>query len=485
MTDHKDYESLKARFADIQQLHNARAILNRDMITVMAPGSAADRTEQLVALTRLAHEKLTDQCVGDWLESASESIDEMPEDDRANLIEMQRRFKHAIAVPAALMAEKARLASIGQQNHTRWKKDGDWNAARPHLEAVFALAREAARARQQVLGTETAYDALIDQFDPYSSAAQIETWFAPVEDFLKETIPVLANSGPDASSAPAVPMAAQEKIFRCVASDMGFDFNRGLMFMVQAHPSCYGTPDDQRFTTRASEHEFAEGLRAVIHETGHGLYEQNLPRGWRYQPAGSSAGMSVHESQSLFWEMQVSHHPAFESYINAMLPDGVTMPPRRVTPSLIRVEADEVTYPMHVFLRFDLEKKLIGGTLEIADLPDAWNEGIKERLGVVPPDHGKGCLQDIHWIEGFVGYFPSYTLGAMMAAQLMAAMRRDLDVDRQIAGGDFKPMLAWLADRIHRHGSLLPPQDLVAQATGEAFNPVFFIDHLKTRFLSQ
>ncbi len=484
------YDRLKHRFSMIQQLRNAAGILNRDMITVMPAGAANDRAAQLVALSAAAHDYLTAPQAAEDLATAESSIKALDEGDALNLRAMRRQHTHAAGVPAALVARAAALGAVGDQNHSAWRRAGDWDAVRPHYEDIFAVQRDIAAAKQAALGTATPYDALIDEYDPGGSAAAIEAWFAPVDKFLRDAIPQAARKHPDEMvDVVSCPLPAQEAIFRAVAAAFGFDFTRGVYYMIDQHPSCYGTPDDQRFTTFAREEGFADSLLTMAHEVGHGLYEQNLPAAWRYQPAGASVGMTIHESQSLFWEKQVASHPAFKRWLAPLSAkhggpkDVVSL--RSVLPSLIRVTADEMTYPMHIFLRFDLEKRLMDGNLKVKDIPDAWAEGMRARLGIVPKNHTEGCLQDIHWAFGAVGYFPSYSLGAMTAAQLMAALRRDVpDVDGLIGAGNFAPLLRWLTDNIHRHGSRLMPMDLVRQATGETLNPAHFIKHLSDRYLA-
>ena len=256
-------------------------------------------------------------------------------------------------------------------------------------------------------------------------------------------------------------------------------------------------PDDVRITTRYAEDDFASAVMGVIHETGHALYERGLPRQWRHQPVGQARGMSLHESQSLLMEMQACRSAAFIAFLAPLARDafGGSGPAwdadnfrrlyTRVTPDFIRVEADEVTYPAHVILRYRLEKALIGGDMQLADLPAAWNEGMKKLLGIVPPSDREGCLQDIHWYDGAWGYFPTYTLGAMTAAQLFeAACRAQPEIPAAIGKGDFTPLLAWLRTNVHGQGSRLPARELLTAATGRPLDPAVFKAHLERRYLN-
>jgi carboxypeptidase Taq len=263
-----------------------------------------------------------------------------------------------------------------------------------------------------------------------------------------------------------------------------------------AHPFCGGLPSDVRITTRYNEGDFASALMSVLHETGHALYERGLPPAHARQPVGENAGMAVHESQSLIIEMQASRSDAYLSWLAPELhrafggnpalyaPENLIRLQRRVARSFIRVDADEMTYPAHVILRFRLERAILAGDLAVSDIPGAWNDGMRAMLGIVPPDDARGCLQDIHWYDGLFGYFPNYTLGAMTAAQLMAAARRvEPDLDAALACGDLSPLLGWLRANIHARGNLLGFSDLLRAATGEPLNPAHFKEHLRARYL--
>jgi carboxypeptidase Taq len=263
------------------------------------------------------------------------------------------------------------------------------------------------------------------------------------------------------------------------------------------HPFCGGTPTDVRITTFYDEADAAKALLGVLHETGHALYERGLPAAYARQPVGEAAGMAAHESQSLIVEMQACRSDAFLRFLGGELrarfgceatevaPENLALLWRRVARGFIRVDADEITYPAHVILRFRLEKAMIEGALQVADLPSAWNDGLEKLLGIRPPNDAKGCLQDIHWHDGAFGYFPSYTLGAMAAAQLMKAARvAEPGLDDALAKGDMAPLLGWLRQNVHGQGSLLGFQDLLRAATGKPLDPQDFMDHLRARYLA-
>jgi carboxypeptidase Taq len=278
---------------------------------------------------------------------------------------------------------------------------------------------------------------------------------------------------------------------------LGFDFNHGRLD-VSLHPFTGGASGDQRITTRYSDVDFMTSLMGTIHETGHALYEQHLPKAWRHQPVGNSRGMVVHESQSLLMEMQISRSKEFLSFAAPLMrevfgarpedeawqPEALFRLHTRVSRSLIRTEADEITYPAHIILRYRLERALIAGDLPLRDLPGAWNDGLKTLLGIAPPDDRLGCLQDIHWYDGAFGYFPTYTLGAMTAAQLFDAARKVIPaLPAAIGRGEFKPLVDWLSENVHGNASYLTSRELLTAATGRPLDPAIFKAHLKARYL--
>jgi carboxypeptidase Taq len=290
--------------------------------------------------------------------------------------------------------------------------------------------------------------------------------------------------------------AAQRNLGLQLMTALGFDFKHGRLD-VSLHPFCGGTPDDVRITTRFDEGDFTSAIMGVLHETGHGLYERGLPQEWRYQPVGEALGMAIHESQSLLVEMQMSRSLPFLEFAAPLIRDafggsGPAWEPQslyrnliNVEPGFIRVNADEVTYPMHVILRYRLEKQMIVGDLALSDLPAAWNDGLESLLGVRPPNDREGCLQDIHWYDGAWGYFPTYTLGAMTAAQLFAAaLQSDPQISLGIAKGNFTALVAWLGKNVHSLGCSLGPEKVIEQASGRPLDSKAFISHLKARYLS-
>ncbi|GAN81213.1 carboxypeptidase M32 [Acidocella aminolytica] len=485
------YEALKSSFHRIACLDEASAMLGWDAAAMMPDGGAAARGEQLAVLAGLRHEFLCAPEIGDKLAEAGEQSGW----DKQNLALMREAHVRAIALPRELVEAQVRAGQVCETIWRSARKAGDFSAVREALAEVVRLTREGAVILGEALGM-TPYDALMSQYQRGIGAAQAGAIFARYEAFLWEVLPraeeLQARQTHEALPAGPYPEAVQAVLARRLAEAAGLNFNAARLD-ISAHPFCGGTPSDIRITTRYDEGDFAAALMGVLHETGHALYEQNLPAAWARQPVGAAAGMAVHESQSLIVEMQAVRSDAYLSYLaslaaeafgKAITPAGLKHRLRRVERSFIRVEADEMTYPAHVLLRFRLEQALLSDDLAVKDLPGAWNEGFKALLGIVPPDDAQGCLQDIHWFDGAIGYFPSYTLGAMAAAQLMAAARKALpDLDEALARGNLSPLTGWLAAHVHGRGSSAGFNDILLAATGEGLNPAYFEAHLTSRYL--
>jgi len=493
MTKNSAYTQLEARFARLSHLDQATGFLHWDMATVMPDGGAASRGDQLATLKSLSHALLTEKSVGELLDAAAaEPLDNW---QAANLREMRRDWLHAAAVPTDLVEKLSKASSACEMIWRQARPRSDFAQVKESLQAVLDLTREVARIKSQALSLSP-YDALLDSYEPGGRSAEIEILFADLAGFLPGFLQEALAAQPPAPTLPKgpFPRGAQKDIGLGLMATLGFNFDHGRLDE-SLHPFCGGTPDDVRITTRYSEDSFIPSLFGVIHETGHALYEQGLPAAWRHQPVGRARGMSLHESQSLLMEMQACRSRAFFRHLAPLLergfdgsdpwqPDPLFDATMRVKPDFIRVDADEVTYPAHVILRFNLEKALIDGSLVLDDLPAAWNEGMRDLLGITPPDDRRGCLQDIHWYDGAFGYFPAYSLGAMTAAQLFAAARRALpDLDADLAQGRFAPLLGWLRTHVHERASLLDNRALLTEATGSPLDASFFKDHLRRRYL--
>jgi carboxypeptidase Taq len=493
------YSELESRFHRLYALRNAVGMLHWDMATMMPPGGAAARTEQVAALQVVCHELLADPALADLLDRSEAERANLDEWQHANLAEMRRQWVHATALDGKLVEALSKACSNCEQIWRKARPAGDFAMVKSALAALLKLVREAAQAKAAKLGCSP-YDALLDEYEPGGRSAEIDPIFEDLAAFLPEfrrrVLEHQATRPAPVMPAGPFPVERQRALGEKLMQVFGFEFEHGRLD-ISLHPFCGGVPDDVRITTRYNEDDFTQAVMAVIHETGHALYERGLPPDWRHQPVGQARGMSVHESQSLLMEMQASRSRPFIGFVAPLAraafggdgaawnEDNLYRLYTRVKPDFIRVDADEVTYPAHVILRYRLERALIAGDMTLDDLPAAWNAGMKELLGIVPPSDREGCLQDIHWYDGAWGYFPTYTLGAMTAAQLFdAACRAKPEIPEAIGKGDFAPLLAWLRAHVHGHGSRLPNRDLLTQATGRPLDPAVFKRHLETRYLS-
>ena len=450
----------------------------------------------MATLRQMAHELLTDVQTLGLLDEAEADAAPLDAWQRANLREMRRAHARAIALEPALVAALVRATARAEMAWRDARANADFRALEPALAEVVRLTREEAVAKAQVLGLQP-YDALLDGYEPGLRMAQIDALLDSLAAFLPDFLErVLARQRAPLPLEGPFEAARQMALGRRLMAQMGFDFERGRLDE-SAHPFCGGVPDDIRLTARYEETDITSGLMAILHETGHALYSAGLPQAWRHQPVGEARGMVAHESQSLLIEMQVCRSRAFLRHLAPLLAstfgrddpalsaDNLYRRAIHVARGYIRVDADEVTYPLHVILRYRLEKALLDGRLEIADLPGAWNEGMQALLGLTPPDDRLGCLQDIHWSVGAIGYFPCYTLGAIMAAQLFeAAGRADPEILEAVGRGDFSRLLGWLRANVHAQGSLMDMPELLTRATGRPLELQPFLDHLQARYLA-
>jgi carboxypeptidase Taq len=470
-------EALRSRLAVIADLSQALALMRWDQSTMMPRGGAAGRAGALSSLERLRHERLVDPALADLvaeLEGAS-----LGGDDAALVRETRRDVERAAKQPADLVARRARASSLGREAWQQARADADFALFAPHLREHVELAREMAAALD---GEAEPYDVLHDGYERGSTAAAVEATFAPLRASLVELVGAIRESGGTCDTSPVLQSfdeAGQERFALEVATLFGYDLHRGRLDRT-VHPfaSRIGR-GDVRITTRYDPHDLRNAIFAIWHEAGHGMYEQGLPDAYAGTPLGTYASLGVHESQSRLWENLVGRSLAFWEWgferLRAVFPGQLDDVPverfhaavNAVTPSFIRVEADEVTYHLHVMARFELEQGLIDGSLDVDDLPAAWNERYEAYLGVTPPDDRVGCLQDVHWSEGGIGYFPTYTLGTLLSVQLWEAMQRDLgDLDEALRRGEFGGISSWLHDRIHSQGRRFTPAELVERATG-------------------
>ena len=490
------YLELERRFERMYLLRDAAAVLEWDASTFMPDGGAQARADQMATLRVLRHEMLTAPDLGELFDKASSG--DLDEWQRANVREMRREHVHATAVPAQLVEARSQAVSACEMRWRSARKANDFEGLRPLLEEVLRLTREVAQAKSGALSVSP-YDALLDEWEPGGRSADLDRVFGALESFLPALVGRVIEHqashplphGPDG----VFPESKQTELAHRVMAAMGFEREHGRLD-VSVHPFCGGTPEDVRITSRWDEADFVTGLFSVVHETGHALYERGLPRKWIRQPVGNARGMSMHESQSLLWEKQAGRSPEFTEWLapiarevfggsgprwtgEAILGDML-----RVERSLIRVDADEVTYPLHVILRYRLERAMIAGELAVKELPAAFDEGMEKLVGIRPPNVCDGCLQDIHWPGGMFGYFPTYTLGAMTAAQLYSAAREAVPtIPESLSRGDAKPLLTWLRTNVHEKGSLLDGNELITRATGRPLDAEVFRKHLERRYL--
>jgi len=490
------YSDLVDKLEEISRLGGVMSTLHWDQEVIMPSGAAESRAKQISALAGVIHERSTDPKLGECLSQLSaEDPSIFNAFEACNIREAQREYDKETKVPKKMVQEMAELGSRGHSIWAKAREDNKFSDFASTLKRFIELKKEWAAC---VFPDLSVYDANIDNFERGTTTAEI----APIFESLKsELIPLIqsvkeAKYQPDTSFLQGTfPVDKQEALGKQVSRDMGFAFDQGRMD-VSVHPFCGGGhPTDVRITTRYRDSDFIESLYAVIHETGHGLYEQGRMAQGRDLPVSEALTMGIHESQSLFWERMIGQNRAFCAHyietIRATFPqnlqavsvDALYEAINTCNPSFIRVEADELTYPLHVILRFEIERGLFDGSVTIQDLPELWNNKMSDYLGVRPPTDALGVLQDVHWSGGAFGYFPSYTLGAMYACQFFNTMQNQLpDTVKNIEAGNFAPIKTWLNDKIHSQGSLYSPQELVQKITGEALNPKHFTDYLKTKY---
>jgi len=494
-----EYAELERRFGRMSAVNRAGAILNWDRSTMMPDGASDDRADQLATLGVISHEMMVAPDMPDLLSRAEEGKATLDAWRAANLREMRHSWTHENALPSDLVEARTRASSACEMAWREAKKNNDFKALLPTMGAVLKIVREVAAAKSAALGLSQ-YDALLDEYEPGGRSTRVDALFSDLSAVLpgllarvverqKRGTQPLPLDGP-------FPVEAQRRLGEELLHVIGFDFNHGRLD-VSAHPFTGGTADDVRITTRYDEADFARALMGVLHECGHGLYEAGLPRDWRRQPVGNARGMVLHESQSLLMEMQACRSDAFIAYAAPLMRQAfgksgaawevgnIHKIYTRVAPGFIRVDADEVTYPLHIMLRYRLERAVLGGDLALADLNVAWNDGMKELLGIVPTNDAVGCLQDIHWPDGSWGYFPTYTLGALAASQFFAAVRKaNPGLMEALSRGDFTGLLRWLRANVHNKGSLADTDTILAQATGAPLGTAAFKAHLESRYLS-
>ncbi len=488
------------RFATAGKLQAAGAMLNWDAQTHMPPGGAWARGEQMAAITEVSADLVGSEAAAAELAEAEALANKLEPDDRSDLAEMRREHIHASAAPKELLAARSRVAQTLQAVWTRAKPENDWKSFAPGFAELLTITREIAHAKAEALGT-TPYGALIDAYDPGVGEALIDPIFAELAAVLPDLIAEVRErqaGWPDPIPFGEIPVERQAALSHRLALAVGHDPDR---FRIDAAPHPFSvphSPGDVRFTTRYDTHQVKFSINATLHEAGHAMYEANLPRAFAFRPGGMARGMTAHESQSLSLEKMAGRSREFLTWLAPRMAEEFGGDParwsvsnvlnawRRLDEGFIRVEADELSYPLHVILRYRLEQALIAGDLQPADAPGAWDDLFQKLLGRRPPDLAHGCLQDIHWAAGLMGYFPNYAMGSMLAAQLFErATADDAEILPALGQGDFTPYFAWVRPRVHERASLVSFADLVETATGAPLRADAFKRHVRRRYLEE
>jgi carboxypeptidase Taq len=497
----KVLERLRVLDAEIRRLAHVSAVLSWDQETYMPPKAVGERSEQLELLSGLIHDRQSSPELGELLSQAGASDrrplgpDDAAPVERAYLRELYRAYRRSTRLPRRLVTELAKQAAVGQARWQEARKAADFGQFAPQLDVILGLVRDIA----SCLGyKEHPYDPLLDEYEPWMKTSELEKVFAGLRPKLRGLVQRISSSGrrPDTSFLKAIyPVDRQREFSLTVLKAIGYDFQRGRLDE-SAHPftTTLGRAD-VRLTTRYNPEFFNTGVFGTIHEAGHGLYELGLGAELADTILADGTSMGIHESQSRMWENLIGRSLPFWVFfyprLKALFPqtlEAVRLEDfhraiNAVEPSLIRVEADEVTYNLHILVRFELEKRLLTGDLRVGELPEAWKAQYREALGVVPPDDSQGVLQDIHWSMGSFGYFPTYALGNLYAAQFYRTMKRDLPgMEEELVRGEFAPVLSWLRDKVHRLGRLVPAAELCRQVTGESLDPACLAEYLENKY---
>ncbi|MFI4974617.1 MAG: carboxypeptidase M32 [Caulobacterales bacterium] len=494
------YARVVHRFSLAGKLDAAQTMLNWDAQTHMPRGGAWARAEQMAALTEVSTDLIGSRAAGDELQEAEAIAGALEPDERADLTEMRRLWAHASAVPAELHSAKARISQNLQSSWVRARAESDFASFAGPFKELLSVIREIGAAKAEALGA-TPYGAMIDEYDPGVGEAMIDPIFADLAGFLPPLIAEVRErqaAWPEPLPFGEVPVDRQAELAHRLAAAVGHHPDH---FRIDAAPHPFSaphSPGDVRFTTRYDVSNPRFSILATLHEAGHAMYEFNLPRDFAFRPAGLARGMTVHESQSLSLEMIAGRSREFLTFLAPLAAETLGGDPaawsyanvvnswRRMGDGYIRVEADEISYPLHVILRYRLEQAMMAGDLAVDDVPDAWNETFAKLLGRTPPDHGQGCLQDIHWAAGLFGYFPNYAMGSMLAAQLFERATADVpDILPGLERGDFAPYFAWVRPRVHQRASLTDFATLVADATGGPLTAEPFKRHVRRRYLEE
>ena len=495
------YEQLIESTRAVSLLRSTSALLHWDQQTMMPKGGLAYRSKQLTQIETLAHQKFTDPKIGEWIERCEQTPELLadPLDPKAvNLREWRRLYDRATRLPKTLVEQMSQTASLGRGAWGEARRESNFSHFQPWIEKWVDLLRQQAQCLGWPTGGEP-WDALAEEYEPGCTAQQIESVFAPLKDRLVNLVGKLTGCSKqpeDRFGSIELPIDQQRRFVKFIAEQIGFDFDRGRLDEA-LHPFCSSTHcHDVRLTTRFGSGGFPDALASTMHEAGHGIYNQSLPPQHMDTPMGGPVSLGIHESQSRLWENQVGRSRTFWTWclprlrhyfgtaVDELDLDSIDNALHRVHPDLIRVEADELTYNLHIMIRFDLERALLNGDLEAREIPGAWNELYAKLLQVKVPDDARGCLQDMHWSAGAMGYFPTYTLGNLYAAQFFEQAQKELpDLDNQIEQGQFDPLRTWLQRNIHSQGMRYRAADLCQQVTGRPLSAEPLLSYLERTYL--
>lgn len=497
MSDYQQqFEALCHEITEAAKLDSIQQLLEWDERTIMPPKAGAYRADQVSLLAGLIHERRTSPKVGELLQSLADSpLAADPHNDAGATIRvLLRDYRRDSKLPQALVVELSKAKVIAQQTWVQARTNNNFPLFRPHLDNMLRLMRETADA---IGYEESRYDALLDYYEPEAKTAEVAAALTALKDDLAPLVAEIAESGRHPKMEILeldFPIAAQEEFGKRVAKEIGFDFDAGRLDVTH-HPFCCGVgPHDCRITTRYDKNFFPSAFYSTLHEAGHGLYDQGLRADQYGLPPGNYVSLGIHESQSRMWENMVGRsYPFWRHYypeLRKLFPSLGDTPMgdfhfavNNVQPSLIRVEADEATYNLHIIIRFELEQALLSGDLPVADLPGAWNEKYQSLLGIASDDDADGCLQDVHWSAGLIGYFPTYSMGNMYAAQLFDQATLDLgDLAEMFGRGEFMPLLEWLREKVHQPGSRYTAPDLMQNICGESIDHRPLLKYLRTKY---
>ena len=497
-TEHEAITDLRVHLKKIALIQHASTILSWDQETHMPPSGGGVRAEALGELAGIAHERAQNPAGREYIERAEEAAEASGDAAlQAMVREVRHDYERSLKIPVDHATESAEVNSKSIQAWQKAREEDDFSAFAPMLTRQVELQKAEAEYLRE--DEDCLYDVLMNKYERGMTSSAFKSICDQVIPGLKGIIDrVVARALPEPEFFRGPwDKNRQLEFSKEVATELGYDFDRGGLDLT-SHPFCTSpvAPYDVRITTRVYEDNFTSNLYGVIHEAGHAMYEQGFDGRWVHTPLSDAISLGIHESQSRFWENDIGRTEAFwvhflplmKKYFPRILEDvsanDMALAVNPVKPSLIRVDADEVTYGLHIALRFEIEQALFSGDLEVADLPDAWNDKMQSYLGLTPPNFSDGVLQDIHWSFGAFGYFPTYLLGSLYSAQFHQAISEEIDIDVEVAAGRFGAILEWLRERVHRPGRQFMPLDLLERSVGQGLDPAIFIDHLDRKVQS-